>query len=69
MGLYENNPCYGCEDRAVGCHGKCEKHSVWIAELREKQDAIYKRHNQTIKLDRFMKDGIVKRKRQKRKEI
>ena len=69
MGLYENNPCYGCEDRVAGCHGKCEKHLVWIAELREKQDVIYKQRNQTIKLDRFMKDGIVKRKRQKRKEI
>jgi len=69
MGLYENNPCHKCEDRVSGCHGQCEKYAVWILELREKQDVIYKQRNQTIKLDRFMKDGIVKRKRQKRKEI
>lgn len=21
-------PCYGCEDRIVGCHSKCEKFTV-----------------------------------------
>lgn len=23
-------PCRGCEERAVGCHGKCERHARWL---------------------------------------
>lgn len=23
------NPCKGCEDRNVGCHGRCEKYKQW----------------------------------------
>ena len=25
-------PCKGCHDRAVGCHGKCEKYAAWQVE-------------------------------------
>ena len=29
------NPCYLCEDRYVGCHGKCESYKAWRAEYDE----------------------------------
>lgn len=69
MGMYENNPCYKCEDRVSGCHGQCEKYAVWILELREKQDVIYKKRNQEIKLAKFREENIRKQKRRKRKEV
>lgn len=25
----ENCPCMGCEDRAAGCHGTCERYKAW----------------------------------------
>jgi len=27
--FHDSSPCYGCADRTVGCHGKCERHSEW----------------------------------------
>lgn len=25
----DNNPCYKCADRSVGCHANCEDYAVW----------------------------------------
>lgn len=36
----EKNPCYGCGDRKVGCHGGCERYAEYkamITELKEKE--------------------------------
>lgn len=38
-------PCNGCEDRQIGCHGKCERYNDWkkeraaAAEAKQKADA------------------------------
>lgn len=32
------NPCYKCEDRHEGCHGKCVKYKSWSAAVKEKHD-------------------------------
>lgn len=69
MGLYENNPCFGCQERVAGCHGKCDKHQDWVSQLRDKQDVIYKQRNNDIKLSKFMGDSMRKRKKQKKKEM
>ena len=29
----KNAPCKGCEDRRLGCHGKCEKYKAWRAGM------------------------------------
>ncbi|MCR4886288.1 MAG: hypothetical protein K5919_05170 [Clostridiales bacterium] len=29
----KNAPCKGCEDRRLGCHGKCEKYRAWRAGM------------------------------------
>lgn len=26
------NPCFGCAERYVGCHGECEKYKAWKTE-------------------------------------
>lgn len=36
------NPCNGCAEREIGCHGKCERYKVWRADLDEKNERIYK---------------------------
>jgi hypothetical protein len=28
------SPCYGCEDRQVGCHGSCERYAKYHKENR-----------------------------------
>lgn len=28
-----NSPCKDCTDRAVGCHGKCEKYQAYRLEV------------------------------------
>lgn len=37
-----NNPCYECEDRAVGCHATCEKYINWRKEY-DKLKKVYKK--------------------------
>lgn len=33
------SPCYKCEERHIGCHGKCEKYAAFKADLeKQKQD-------------------------------
>lgn len=29
------SPCYGCENRTVGCHGSCELYKVYAEKKRE----------------------------------
>ena len=30
MGFYlRDNPCKGCQDREIGCHGKCQPYKEW----------------------------------------
>lgn len=36
-------PCYGCEDRQVGCHGKCERYSAWNAAHTAEREEIQKK--------------------------
>lgn len=32
-----NAPCRACDDRAEGCHGKCERYKAWIDKLHYKK--------------------------------
>lgn len=34
------NPCEGCKDRTLGCHGQCIAHNVYQAILRAKKKKI-----------------------------
>lgn len=29
----ELSPCFRCEDRGEGCHGRCEKYKTWKEKL------------------------------------
>lgn len=37
------NSCFGCQDRVVGCHSKCEKYQKWLAEYQKDKANIKKR--------------------------
>ena len=41
-----NNPCYLCEDRYPGCHGKCEEYLEFqhkrVEQLRERKRRLEK---------------------------
>lgn len=38
----ECNPCFGCEQRQVGCHASCEKHKAWSKAERARKDLANK---------------------------
>lgn len=48
-----NVPCRGCEDRQVGCHGKCQRYSEWVLQYR---DEVFKKRVYLAKTDN--RDGI-----------
>ena len=34
------SPCYGCEERHIGCHADCERDSKWREERQAEKDAF-----------------------------
>lgn len=34
-------PCYGCGERAAGCHGRCERYRAFRAGVDERNQARY----------------------------
>lgn len=38
--IYDNPPCKDCADRAMGCHGKCEKYKQWRFVHEQRLDEI-----------------------------
>ena len=39
----ELTPCYGCEERYIACHAKCERYHDWLAAHEAKQTALRKK--------------------------
>lgn len=37
-----NNPCFGCEHRRVGCHISCAQHLNWCKQQEERKKMIAK---------------------------
>lgn len=44
----KSQPCYGCSQRKVGCHGDCDKpeYLAWREELEARKEAIRKRNHE-----------------------
>ena len=40
----KDNGCYGCTERKVGCHAKCEKYKKWKEEY-DKREQLKKAGN------------------------
>ena len=36
----KDNPCFKCENRAVGCHSTCQEYLLWVEEYRAKKSEI-----------------------------
>ena len=37
------NSCYGCLERKVNCHSKCEKYQEWLKDFRKDRENMRKR--------------------------
>lgn len=66
MGIYDGNPCGGCEKpvRHPGCHADCQKRAVW----KERVDFIKEGLRKEREKDIAVKDLILSSKYIKRKE-
>lgn len=42
MAIRDNNPCFGCEHRRVGCHISCAQHLKWCKQQEERKEMITK---------------------------
>lgn len=62
-------PCHGCEERYVGCHGKCERFSEWDRKHRENREARQKKFYMDGQADRRKKEAIIDYNRKKVKGI
>lgn len=58
-----NVPCKGCEERKVGCHGKCEKYQTFV-EDNEKIKAERQRQHEEDYIATFY---VAERRKKKRR--
>lgn len=52
-------PCYKCEKRSPGCHGKCEHFKAWRAPL----DSMREEKTRRRKMDEVVRDGSERRRK------
>lgn len=38
------NPCHGCTDRTITCHGVCRRYQDWAKENEEKKEWLRKQN-------------------------
>lgn len=62
MGMFDNNPCRGCEERYPGCHAECERHEAWKARMKEIKEEKKKHDTQDRLVRMTLFDSSVKRK-------
>ena len=51
-------PCKVCADRAIGCHGKCEKYKEWRQMFESERKARLKKMEAIDFLDRSAVRGL-----------
>lgn len=65
----EQNPCYNCPRRRVGCHSTCLEYTVWDAERKAKREERRKAEETDRKLTEAQVDRCLKvRKRNHQKK-
>ena len=56
------SPCYLCEDRKVGCHGKCEAY----LKFKAKRDEINRKRYEQSDFQTYEINAIIKRRKRSR---
>lgn len=56
-------PCKVCEDRAVGCHGKCESYKQYKAELAAAKAELYGKQQENIMIGDVISRSVKKTRR------
>ena len=56
-------PCKGCEDRAVGCHGSCERYKQYKAELAAAKAELYGKQQENIMIGDVISRSVKKTRR------
>lgn len=60
-------PCYGCERRELGCHGRCAEYAAWRKAKDEENEAIARERKTDNALSEFIflknVNGKIQRKR------
>lgn len=36
-----NAPCWNCQDRSIGCHGKCDRYKTYKQQSDQRRDAEF----------------------------
>lgn len=62
-----NSPCRNCEERAVGCHAKCERYAEYRAEVDRWRDIVNGAKREEARVDGFRKATALRVKKYKQK--
>ena len=63
MSEFDKTPCRGCDDRYVGCHGKCDRYKEWSDRNNQRRTAIYEARMAEKKADECLHQSRMRRKK------
>lgn len=58
-----NNPCFNCTARAIGCHGKCEKHRAWLDTEKERKAKEKRARDESAEMAQYVRASIFRKRR------
>lgn len=61
----EDNPCYGCQARKMGCHTKCDGYHKYVVDW-EAEKTVKKKYLDTFVFDSYGSDKAKRLKKFKR---
>lgn len=56
-----NSPCKDCENRVVGCHGKCEKYKAFVVERVKLCQQNYEQREKERQAETVLITGAIKK--------
>lgn len=61
MGVFEGNPCHGCEKRHIECHADCPDYAEWLEKYKSFKKKYIKEQADDLLVGDFMNENRRKR--------
>ena len=54
------DPCYGCEDRVIGCHSKCKRYNDWKEKMKQLKDTCDEVRKEESIIRSYVKESNIR---------
>ena len=54
------DPCYGCENRKIGCHSKCDRYICWKKSMKDLKELYLQMKKKDAIVDTYVKESNMR---------